>query len=86
MLQAPFELLSIALTLFLGGIGIYLGSAWANDVNLGTSGPLTTRQANLGVLVAFIVSTVFALAVIGQILGMKDSEARRVDRPSDGAS
>jgi len=74
LLQAPFELLSIAITLFLTGIAVYLGSSLANNVDLSTGGLL---EANRGGVIAFVVTTYFILALFGQVLGGKDVEVDR---------
>ena len=74
LLQAPFEILSIAITLFLTGIGVYLGSSLANKVELSTGGLI---DGNRGGVIAFIISTYFILALFGQILGGKDVEVDR---------
>ena len=69
LLQAPFELLSIAISCFLGGLGFYLGLAYASQVTLSLG-----SDSNLGTLLAFVVTTIFSLAVFGQSLGEKDRE------------
>ncbi len=71
-LQAPFELLGISITLFLAALGIYLGSAYMNNVALNTGG-----VGNLGVLIAYIVAAAFGLALFGHLLGEKDIEFER---------
>jgi len=73
-LQAPFELLSIAITLYLVGVGVYLGSALHNGVALSTGG---VAEGNRGRLIAFIISTSFVLSLFGQLLGGKDIEILR---------
>lgn len=73
LLQAPFELLCISITTFLLGFGVYLGSAYHYDVPLGVENSIGNR----GVLIAFCVGTVFALALLGQVLGGKDVERNR---------
>lgn len=70
VIQAPFELLSISITLFLGGLAAYLGLAMVQNVNLGT-GPW---PGNAATFIFFLVCTVFALAMFGQSLGDKDRE------------
>ncbi|KAK4897389.1 hypothetical protein LTR27_004909 [Elasticomyces elasticus] len=73
LLQAPFELLSIAISLFMGGVAAYLGLAMRDSVTLGT-GP---HPNNEDALVAFVVCTAFTLLVYGQALGQKDTERAR---------
>ena len=70
ILQAPFELLGIAISLFLGGLAAYLGLAWKEHVNLGTG----DRPNNQAVFIAFLVCTTFVLATFGQALGQKARE------------
>lgn len=72
MLQAPFELLAIAIALFLGALGFYLGLAYASKVDLSKG-----WDSNLACLVAFVTTAVFSLAVFGQSLGQKDKELTR---------
>lgn len=69
MLQAPFELLAIAIALFLGALGFYLGLAYASKVNLSKG-----WDSNLACMVAFVTTAVFSLALFGQTLGQKDKE------------
>ncbi|KAK5704807.1 hypothetical protein LTR17_021571 [Elasticomyces elasticus] len=59
LLQAPFELLSIAISLFMGGVAAYLGLAMRDSVTLGT-GP---HPNNEDALIAFVVCTAFTLLV-----------------------
>ncbi|KAK5747266.1 hypothetical protein LTR17_000401 [Elasticomyces elasticus] len=73
LLQAPFELLSIAISLFMGGVAAYLRLAMRDSVTLGT-GP---HPNNEDALIAFVVCTAFTLLVYGQALGQKDTERAR---------
>lgn len=73
VLQAPYELLGIAISVFLGALTAYLGLAMAQNVELGTG----TLPGNTGVFVAFVICTVFTLCVFGQSLGQKDREMAR---------
>jgi hypothetical protein len=72
MLQASFELLAIAIALFLGALGFYLGLAYASRVDLSKG-----WDSNLACLVAFVTTAVFSLAFFGQSLGQKDRELVR---------
>ncbi|KAL9618177.1 MAG: hypothetical protein Q9160_007073 [Pyrenula sp. 1 TL-2023] len=74
LLQAPFELLCISITLFLGAIGVYLGSALNQNIPL--SSP-RIFEGNRGVLIAFVIGTFFALSLFGQLLGGRDVEQER---------
>lgn len=73
ILQAPYELLSIAISVFLGGLIAYLASAWVEKVKLG-AGPWPT---NAGMLIIVSIFTVFTLLMFGQALGQKDKEMAR---------
>lgn len=75
LLQAPFELLSISISCFLGGLGFYLGLAYASKVTLSLG-----SDSNFGTLLAFVVTTFFSLAVFGQSLGEKDREVVKCKR------
>jgi hypothetical protein len=75
LLQAPFELLCMAITLFLGAFGVYLGSAYTGDLALSAG---SVRTGNLGVLLAFIIGSVFGLSLFGHLLGGKDLEYTRI--------
>lgn len=75
MLQVPYEIMSISITLFVGGLGVYLGSAWARGVDLGAVP--TVRWENVAILAAFIASTGFACAVFGFFVGQKALESQR---------
>ncbi|KAF2108806.1 hypothetical protein BDV96DRAFT_503734 [Lophiotrema nucula] len=69
ILQAPFEIVVMSITLFVVGLGTYLGSSWKLDL------PLTTgKDGNRAVLIAFIIPTVFVLLMYGHMMGLKDRE------------
>jgi hypothetical protein len=82
VLQAPFELLAISITLFLAALGFYLGLLYATKIKVSKG-----WDSNLAVLAAFVATAVFALGVFGQSLGQKDREmAKYLARESmDGA-
>ena len=67
---APFELLRIAIAVFLAAVVAYLVLVWQANIPLGT-GP---QWGNRGLLIAFIICTVFPLLMFGQALGQKDKE------------
>jgi ABC-type multidrug transport system fused ATPase/permease subunit len=69
ILQAPFEIVVMSITLFVIGFGVYLGSAWAAGVKMDTG-----SQGNRAVLIAFIIPTVFVLLMYGHMMGLKDRE------------
>jgi len=69
ILQAPFEIVVMSITLFIVGFGVYLGSSWADDVKLNIG-----YEGNRAVLIAFIIPTVFALVMYGHMMGLKDRE------------
>lgn len=73
LLQAPFELLSIAISLFLSALAAYQGLAMREHVRLGTG----RSPDNETVLIPFCICTLFALMVFGQALGQKDREKER---------
>ncbi|KAF9056709.1 hypothetical protein BDP27DRAFT_1242425 [Rhodocollybia butyracea] len=75
-LQLPYELMGISISLYLGSIGIYLGSAYVQRVPL-TLGVDGESVGNLGVLFAFIVCTTFPLLVFSQLLGGKEMESEK---------
>ena len=61
-MQIPFELVSIAIMLFIAGIAIYLGSAMVDGFDLGTGG---TDRGNRAVFIAFVAGIVFACTLFG---------------------
>lgn len=71
LLQAPFELLCISFSTFIAGIGVYLGSAMTQHINLGIE---SEKIGNRAVLIAFMITTAFALGMLGQLLGGTDLE------------
>lgn len=73
ILQAPFELLCISITSFIGGIGVYLGSCVTQEIKLG----IEEKIGNRGVLIVFGISTFFALSLLGQLVGGHDREEKR---------
>ena len=72
VLQAPFELLGISIALFLVGLCLYFGLVFAANVTVATG-----ADANKASFIAFIVITLFTLAMFGQALGNKDRELAR---------
>lgn len=74
LLQAPFELLCISFSTFITGIGIYLGSAMTQHINLGSE---NEKIGNRAVLIAFMITTAFALGLLGQLLGGTDLENKK---------
>lgn len=70
ILEAPLEILSIAITVFLAGLIVYLSFVAIHHIHLGP-GP---RWGNTGILIAFVVCMAFPLLMFGQALGQKDTE------------
>lgn len=69
ILQAPFELLAISITLFLAALGSYLGLLLATSIRVSKG-----WDSNFAVLSAFLATAVFSLVVFGQAMGQKDHE------------
>lgn len=69
ILNAPFEIVSMAITLFMVGLGLYLGLGMTAGVNLSTG-----ANDNRGVLISFVIPTFFILVMFGWMMGMKDLE------------
>ena len=69
ILQAPFELLAISISLFLGALGTYLGLAYTSKIDLSKG-----WDSNSGVFISFVAVTGFALFIFGLALGLKDKE------------
>lgn len=78
LLHAPYELVGISLTAFIGGLGTYLGSAWLRDVEISVriAAGKSVQVGNLGVLVCYLVGTGFACAMFGFLVGGKSVEMR----------
>ena len=72
LLNAPYELVGIAITCYIVGLGVYLGSAYTR--NIGISVTNGESVGNMGVLVAFIVGTTFCCAMFGSLMGKKSAE------------
>ena len=79
VLQLPFELLSIAIALFLIGLALYLGLVFAANVRVSTG-----SGGNRFSIIAFVVITAFTLSVFGQALGQKDREIEKCRRLQAG--
>lgn len=73
-LQVPFELVSISITLFFTGIGIYLGSAMTKELKLSAK---PVQQANQAVFIGFLTTSVFVFSLFGHLIGGKDIEKAR---------
>lgn len=67
-MEVPFELISISIMAFLAGLGIFLGSAVVDRVNLAAKG------GNLAIFTAFLVITAFVLGLFCILLGGKEVE------------
>ena len=80
ILQAPFEVVVMSITLFVVGLGTYLGSSWKFDLPL-----LTGSHGNRAVLIAFIIPTVFVLLMYGHMMGLKDREVAHAAEASTTA-
>jgi hypothetical protein len=78
ILQAPFEIVVMSITLFVVGLGTYLGSSWKANLKL-TEG----SEGNRAVLIAFIIPTVFVLLMYGHMMGLKDRELAKTAAVDD---
>jgi len=78
ILQAPFEIVTMSITLFVVGLGVYLGSSWKEGLPLNTG-----SNGNRAVLIAFVIPTVFVLLMYGHMMGLKDRELERADEFTD---
>lgn len=76
ILEAPLEILSIAIALFLAGLVAYLSLIMTAKVTLGPG----SSWGNMGVLITFVVCTTFPLLMFGQALGQKDTEMAKCRR------
>jgi hypothetical protein len=72
LLQAPFEMLGVSVTMFVAGLGVYEGSTHTRRVGLNTVGG--EPVGSTGVLVLFVVGTVFGCVVLGFLTGYKEWE------------
>lgn len=72
LLNVPYEMVAVAIALFIAGLGVYLGSAWARK--LGISVLDGESVGNSGVAIAFIVGTMFGCLLFGFLVGQKDIE------------
>lgn len=69
ILEAPFEIVIMSIALFIVGLGTYLGSSWKSNLRLTTG-----DGGNRGILIAFVIPTVFILLMYGHMMGLKDRE------------
>ncbi|KAF2178739.1 hypothetical protein K469DRAFT_675265 [Zopfia rhizophila CBS 207.26] len=72
LLNVPYEMIAISITLFVAGLGTYLGSAWARNLPMSTSNGIAI--GNAGVLAFFLAGTTFSCALFGFLIGSKDME------------
>ena len=75
LLESSYELLGISITLFVTGLGVYLGSAWARLLPI--SPVPGVNLSNLGLLIAFVAGTGFVCLLFGYLVGRKTVESRR---------
>ena len=80
ILTASFELLIVAVCVFLGGITAYLALATHTGLKLVT-GP---SWANFGMLVAFVLCATFPLMMFGQSLDQKDKGMPKCKKAEQG--
>jgi len=78
ILQAPSEIVVMSITLFVVGLGTYLGSSWKANLRL-TEG----SEGNRAVLIAFIIPTLFLLLMYGHMMGLKDRELAKTGAVDD---
>jgi hypothetical protein len=81
LLQVPFELLCISITAYLGGLGVYLGSAFTLSLHLG--GGFSDEVGNRGVFITYLATCSFTLCLLGQLLGGRDVENKRCAKVGD---
>lgn len=77
-LNAPYEMVAFSITLFLAGLGVYLGSAWRRKLEISV-----IEGASVGnpvAVVIFIVGTGFSCSLFGFLVGQKDVENQIVER------
>ncbi|KAH8719238.1 hypothetical protein GQ44DRAFT_712407 [Phaeosphaeriaceae sp. PMI808] len=70
LLESPYEIISIAIGLLVGGITAYLGSAWVENLRLSVGG----RLGNIAVISCFTVGTGFAFVLFPLLLASKTRE------------
>ncbi|EMD88101.1 hypothetical protein COCC4DRAFT_145495 [Bipolaris maydis ATCC 48331] len=73
LMEAPYELISLAVTNFVCGMSAYMWSAWKENLPLQKEGDVLRR---LAVLVYFAVGTGFAFTLFPVLLGAKDEEGK----------
>jgi hypothetical protein len=74
LLQCPFEMLCVALTMFIAGLGVYEGSAAVRNVGLNITDGTPTFGGNMGVLTLTVAGTISACLMLGFLTGKKDEE------------
>lgn len=72
LLELPYELIGISITLFVAGIGAYLGSALTREIALNTGVDL--KPGNTGVLSVYLASITFGCVTFGTLAGRKTAE------------
>ncbi|KAF2623768.1 hypothetical protein BU25DRAFT_349395 [Macroventuria anomochaeta] len=77
LLEAPYEILTLSVAIFIGGIASYLGSAWVRNIGLGNDENNGRKWDDVMVIVAFVIPTVFAIVLFNTLLGSKDEESRK---------
>jgi hypothetical protein len=75
LLELPYELIGISITLFLAGFGTYLGSAFASQVALNVAE--WKGEGNVGVLGAYMAVLIAVCTIFGAIVGGKNVEKAR---------
>jgi uncharacterized membrane protein YciS (DUF1049 family) len=78
LLNVPYEMVSVSITLFIVGLGVYLGSAWKRKLKISVANGESV--GNVGVAVAFIAGTVFGWLLFGFLIGQKNVENQRSEQ------
>ena len=72
-LQFPFEIVSVGITFFLIGFGLYLGFTLGEGQNMGFE-----YIGNQRVMIVYVIGTVWTMGACGMMLGFKDLEEMKI--------
>lgn len=81
LLNVPYEMVAVSITLFVAGLGVYLGSAWERKLKISMVNGESV--GNVGVAVAFIAGTVFGCLLFRFLIGQKNVENQRSEQDSN---
>ncbi|KAJ8114296.1 hypothetical protein OPT61_g3791 [Boeremia exigua] len=84
LLEAPYEILTLSVAVFMGAIVAYLGSAWVRRIGLGNDQNNGRKLEDIAVISTFSIATIVAILVFNMLIGSKKLESRKTGHVLSG--